>query len=120
MEHQTEPPQSQEELLQTNRRRLRLLEQQAAHFGARADPALLMEIEDLRRNIAQLERSLGVNPQSPQNGTHPRPTRTPIVVGTSPWWSPRRRLAATLGSGIALLAILLAAWAQISRGNTAL
>ena len=37
MEHQTEPPQSQEELLQTNRHRLRLLEQQAAHFGARAD-----------------------------------------------------------------------------------
>jgi hypothetical protein len=77
MEHEVEPPQSQEELLQTNRRRLSLLEKQAAHFGARADPALLMEIEDLRRSIARLEQSLGFSPPSTPDDTDPLSTPSP-------------------------------------------
>lgn len=46
------------DVLKTKRRRLKLLEDQAALKGINADPQVLMEIEDLRDEIAQAEDSL--------------------------------------------------------------
>jgi hypothetical protein len=52
-------PSAREALLATKRRRLNLLEQQAAQKGYNAPPEVVMEIEDLRAEIAALEPGEG-------------------------------------------------------------
>jgi hypothetical protein len=47
------------ELLTAKRRRLNVLELQAAKYGIAAPPHVTIEIEDLRREIAELEARLG-------------------------------------------------------------
>jgi hypothetical protein len=42
-------------VIETKRRRLRILEEQQAQRGYNAPPELIMEIEDLRRELAELE-----------------------------------------------------------------
>jgi CHAT domain len=46
------------DLINTNRRRLNQRQLQAAKYGIGADPAITIEIEDLTREIAKLEREL--------------------------------------------------------------
>ncbi len=46
------------ELIRANRRRLNQRQLQAAKYGIGADPAITIEIEDLTREIAKLEREL--------------------------------------------------------------
>lgn len=45
-------------LLRTTERRLQELEQKAAFYGASGDPAITMEIADLRLKVADLEEKL--------------------------------------------------------------
>ena len=44
--------------IRTKRRRLNLLKLQEAKFGISVDPAIIIQIEDLQREISQLERQL--------------------------------------------------------------
>lgn len=53
-----------EGLLQTHFRRLRPLERQVAQFGARTDPQVLNEIEDIRKEILRIQRELGISEAS--------------------------------------------------------
>ncbi len=53
-----EDPQYLRKLLATKRRRLQALELQEAQFGISAPPHVTIEIEDLRREIAELEAQL--------------------------------------------------------------
>jgi hypothetical protein len=46
------------ELIRTTRRRLYQRQLQAAKYGSGADPSIPIEIEDLEREIAKLEREL--------------------------------------------------------------
>jgi ribosomal protein L40E len=50
-----------EGLLRTYQRRLRPLEQQAATFGPRTPPEVLMEIDDVRAEVARLTEELRAN-----------------------------------------------------------
>jgi FtsZ-binding cell division protein ZapB len=43
-------------VIRIKKRRLELLEQQAARYGHSVDPSVTMEIEDLKTEIAQLEQ----------------------------------------------------------------
>jgi hypothetical protein len=47
-----------QELIRTNRRRLNQRQLQAAKYGIGVDPSISIEIEDLTKEIAQLERQL--------------------------------------------------------------
>jgi hypothetical protein len=47
-----------QELIRTTRRRLNQRQLQAAKYGIGADPSITIEIEDLTREIAKLEREL--------------------------------------------------------------
>ena len=47
-----------QELIKVNRRRLNQRELQAAKLGLYADPVIPIEIEDLKREIARLERQV--------------------------------------------------------------
>lgn len=49
----------QEELLRAYRRRLQVLQLQAAQFGIYAPPHITIEIEELEAKIAEVERGLG-------------------------------------------------------------
>jgi hypothetical protein len=46
------------ELIRANRRRLNQRQLQAAKYGIGVDPSISIEIEDLTREIAKLERDL--------------------------------------------------------------
>ena len=46
------------ELIRTNRRRLNQRQLQAAKYGIGVDPSISIEIEDLTKDIAKLEREL--------------------------------------------------------------
>jgi hypothetical protein len=46
------------ELIRTNRRRLNQRQLQAAKYGINVDPSISIEIEDLTKEIAKLEREL--------------------------------------------------------------
>ena len=46
------------ELIRTTRRRLNQRQLQAAKYGIGADPSITLEIEDLTKDIAKLEREL--------------------------------------------------------------
>ena len=46
------------ELIRTNRRRLNQRQLQAAKYGIGVDPSISIEIEDLTKEIAKLEREL--------------------------------------------------------------
>lgn len=46
------------ELIKTTKRRLFQRELQAARYGINAEPVIFMEIEDLKREIAGLEKQL--------------------------------------------------------------
>jgi transposase len=54
----TERSEALRELIRANRRRLNQRQLQAAKYGIGADPAITIEIEDLTREIAKLEREL--------------------------------------------------------------
>jgi len=53
-----------EELLLIHQRRLQVLEFQAASFGLSTPPHILLEIEDIRKEIAAIETQLAQNKQS--------------------------------------------------------
>lgn len=53
-----------ENLSQTHQRRLRVLEQQAAQFGAHTPPHIITEIEDIQAEIAEIDRQLGATAPS--------------------------------------------------------
>lgn len=66
-------------ILDTKRRRLRVLEEQKAQFGNLCPPHIITEIEDLQREIAELTGSLGVAalPRPPQpDFVHPYPLQS--------------------------------------------
>ncbi len=46
------------ELIRTNRRRLNQRQLQAAKYGIGVDPSISIEIEDLTKEVAKLEREL--------------------------------------------------------------
>src|SRR5205085_3649505 len=47
-----------EKLINIHKRRLHVLEEQSAHYGASVDPAIPIEIEDITEKISQLEAQL--------------------------------------------------------------
>lgn len=55
---QAEERESLRELIRTNRRRLNQRQLQAAKYGINVDPSISIEIEDLTKEIAKLERDL--------------------------------------------------------------
>lgn len=55
-----------EELRHEYGRRVRELEKQAAKFGARSDPAILTEIQDLKKEIILIEKRLGIQAKNPE------------------------------------------------------
>ena len=57
-EERAEEIQTLRELIRTTRRRLNQRQLQAAKYGIGADPSITLEIEDLEREIAKLERDL--------------------------------------------------------------
>jgi chromosome segregation ATPase len=57
-EERAEEIQTLRELIRTTRRRLNQRQLQAAKYGIGADPSITLEIEDLERDIAKLERDL--------------------------------------------------------------
>jgi hypothetical protein len=57
-DEQDDPIADLRELIRTTRRRLNQRQLQAAKYGIGADPSITIEIEDLTREIAKLEREL--------------------------------------------------------------
>jgi hypothetical protein len=53
------------ELLNTKRRRLNVLERQAAQYGRDCPAHIILEIEDLRTEVANLEGQLGLSVSEP-------------------------------------------------------
>src|SRR6266508_2090058 len=47
-----------EDLLQTHKRRLRVLEKQAAQYGTRTDPQIIMEVEDIQHELVRIRKEL--------------------------------------------------------------
>jgi hypothetical protein len=62
--------------LQAHKRRLALLKEQAALQGASVDPSISLEIEDIERQVAELERKLS---GAPAATTTPAPPGAPPV-----------------------------------------
>jgi hypothetical protein len=70
------------ELLETKRRRLRVLEQQRAAAGPIIDPSIILQIEDLSREIADHENELNASEvgKSDSDTTDPHPTAPSSVL----------------------------------------
>lgn len=63
--------------LQAHQRRLAMLREQAAFQGMRVDPSVTIEIEDIERQVAELERKLGYPPSASPPGA---PPSTPLIA----------------------------------------
>jgi hypothetical protein len=57
-DEQAEEIENLRDLIRTNRRRLNQRQLQAAKYGINVDPSISIEIEDLSKEIAKLEREL--------------------------------------------------------------
>jgi hypothetical protein len=53
-----------EQVIARYQRRLKLLEQQRAHYGMQTDPSVIMEIEDIQRTLAEI-RATDLRPPAP-------------------------------------------------------
>ncbi len=60
---------STQRLVRTHRRRLAKLREQAALFGASTPPHILLEIEDITAQIAELEGEMPADPPAPKSGS---------------------------------------------------
>jgi predicted ATPase/uncharacterized protein HemY len=84
-----EERQHHEELKHSHQRRLRVLELQAATYGALTPPAIVLEIEDIRGALAQLDSTLNQqatisSPDVPSMSRRPRhhlPAQTTTLIG---------------------------------------
>jgi hypothetical protein len=80
-----EERQHQSELLQAYKRRLHVLEQQAAEFGAQVSPQVVIEMEDLRAKIADINTKLNALPPKSQLLRYRSPVPHCPYPGLSPY-----------------------------------
>ena len=71
-----------ESLRTTRVKRLRVLEQQAEHFGPAVPPHVTLEIDDLREKIAEVDQRLGISSTAAPVTTPDPPSTSPIASAT--------------------------------------
>src|SRR6266508_34535 len=109
-----------EDLLHANQRRLHLLEKQAAQFGAHSDPSLLIEIEDLRHKIANIEQTLDmlVSASTSPEAAAAKPRAAVAAASRHPGINARRIMLPAFIT-VVLLAVAFVALARYLPSKTA-